>query len=57
VWVANLGSETITRIDPRTGRARRWARVDGDPFAIAVSGGAVWVTLNSEGSLLRLPLR
>ena len=44
VWVANLDGNTVTRLDPRTGRpVGRPLPVGDGPATLAVGGGSVWV--------------
>jgi hypothetical protein len=54
VWVAVLGSEMLVRIDPDTNRITERVNVSGDPLAIATDGRGLFVTLNTDGLLLRL---
>jgi virginiamycin B lyase len=53
VWVAGA-NHTVTRVDPRTGRARR-ARVHvADPAGIAAGEGSVWVASQADGTVTRI---
>jgi YVTN family beta-propeller protein len=55
VWVANTGDETVTRIDPRAGRAvGSPIPVGEDPRAIVAGGGAVWVANFGDGTVSRI---
>jgi YVTN family beta-propeller protein len=54
VWVANDGSGTLTRIDPRTNRVTRRVKAGRGACAVAAGAGFVWVANYETGSLLRL---
>jgi YVTN family beta-propeller protein len=55
VWVANVGDETISRIDPKNTSSRPRTIPVGDyPSDIAVSPGAVWVALGARAELSRI---
>jgi len=43
LWVANYGSSTVTRVDPRTNRVTARIDVGPTPCGLAVGGGALWV--------------
>jgi hypothetical protein len=43
IWVANATSESVTRIDGRTGRIDSFAELRRTPAAIAVGTEAIWV--------------
>jgi peptide/nickel transport system substrate-binding protein len=43
VWVANSGEQTISRIDPRTGRVTT-LDVHAEPTELAVGAGSLWMT-------------
>jgi streptogramin lyase len=54
VWVANDGSGTLARIDPRTNRVTRRVRVGRGACYVAAGGGALWVTYYRTGSVVRV---
>jgi DNA-binding beta-propeller fold protein YncE len=55
VWVTSGGDDTVTRIDPATGRrSGRRVRIAGQPVGVTVAGDSVWVTANDEGTLTRI---
>ena len=54
VWVANDGSGTLVRIDPRTNRVVGRARVGEGACSTATGAGAVWVVNYRTDSLLRV---
>jgi YVTN family beta-propeller protein len=57
-WVANSGSETVSRIDARTGRRQSPPiPVGEDPRAIAASAGAVWVGNFGDATVSRIDTR
>jgi streptogramin lyase len=56
VWVAS-GNDTVTRIDPETGRATVAPREVADPAGIAAGDGSVWVTSRADGTVTRLDPR
>src|SRR4051794_29802617 len=43
LWVANYGSSTVARVDPRTNRVTARINVGATPCGLAVGGGALWV--------------
>jgi streptogramin lyase len=53
VWVAS-GNDTVTRIDPATGRASRAPVKVADPAGIAAGEGSVWVTSRADGTVTRI---
>jgi streptogramin lyase len=53
VWVAS-GNDTVTRIDPATGRTRRAPLEVADPAGIAAGEGSVWVTSQADGIVARI---
>jgi streptogramin lyase len=56
VWVA-AGDHSVTRIDPRTERAKAaQVRVD-EPTGIAAGGGSVWVASHADGTVIRIDPR
>ena len=56
VWVANSGEQTISRIDPQSGRATT-IDVHAAPTELAVGAGAVWMTSSSTRTVSRLDPR
>jgi hypothetical protein len=55
VWVTNADTNTVSRIDPSTGKIIGSAiPVGNDPVAIAVSQGAVWVANQNSNSFSRI---
>ncbi|HEX7310671.1 MAG TPA: hypothetical protein VF232_05775, partial [Gaiellaceae bacterium] len=56
MWVANDGSGTLVRIDPKKNRVTRRIKVGRGACEIAAGFGAVWVTNYRTGSLLRVDL-
>jgi YVTN family beta-propeller protein len=54
IWVANSGDDTITRIDPATGRSDQPIRVGDRPAGVQAAAGSVWVTNSGSGTVSRL---
>src|SRR5437762_1723473 len=61
VWVANSGSGTVSRIDPRSNTVVATIPVGsltdtlfGSPTAVATDGSAVWVAKSAERALARI---
>ena len=55
LWVACRDAGAVLRVDPRTGRTTRRARLGGfRPWAIAYGGGALWVIDRDRAELWRL---
>ena len=48
IWVANLSSNTVTRINPATGAVQATIPVTGSPYALVYDGEAMWVTRQSS---------
>ncbi len=48
IWVANFGSDTVSRVDPATGASTAFP-VGDEPWGVAYDGTSIWVT-NSNGS-------
>ena len=48
VWVANPLAGTLTRVDPATSRVTRSVRVEGQPRALALHDGRLWVAISGE---------
>jgi YVTN family beta-propeller protein len=64
LWVtsdyrANGAAEdvVVVRIDPQTSRAVETVAVGGHPIDVAVTAGAVWVSVANPGTLLRIARR
>jgi YVTN family beta-propeller protein len=54
LWVANGGTNTVMRIDPRAHIVVREVTVGADPVAIAATGSDVWVVNASDGTVDRI---
>jgi YVTN family beta-propeller protein len=54
VWVANEGSDDVSRIDPRADRVSATVAVGDGPRSVAAGAGAVWVTNIEGGSVTRI---
>ena len=54
VWVANLGGNSVSRIDPRTHARVQTIQVGSSPSAIAVGDGFVWVANSLSGSVWKI---
>jgi ABC-type transport system substrate-binding protein/DNA-binding SARP family transcriptional activator/streptogramin lyase len=54
LWVANGGTNTVMRIDPRAQIVVREVAVGADPVAIAATGSDVWVVNASDGTVDRI---
>jgi streptogramin lyase len=54
VWVANDGSGTLARLNPRTNRITARIAVGRGACAVAAGAGAVWVANYRTGRLLRV---
>jgi DNA-binding beta-propeller fold protein YncE len=44
----------VVRIDPQTNQAVETVAVGGHPIDVAVTAGAVWVSVANPGALLRI---
>jgi YVTN family beta-propeller protein len=53
VWVIGRRTDTVTRVDVRTGE-RRVINVGKDPAGIAVGAGAIWVTNSGDDTVTRI---
>ena len=53
VWVAS-GNDTVTRIDPASGRAGQTPVKVADPGGIAAGEGSVWVTSRADDTVTRI---
>ena len=55
MWVTNKDDNSVTRIDPKTGRVDGSAIPVGTrPIGIDVSGGSVWVGNFGDGTVSRI---
>jgi streptogramin lyase len=57
LWVANDGSGTLTRIDPKRNRIARRIRVAKGVCPVAIAGGAVWVASYRTDTVYRVSSR
>lgn len=53
VWASSFDDDTIVRLDPGTGNAEDWIRLEGAPGALATGGGAVWAAIGENGTVVR----
>jgi class 3 adenylate cyclase/DNA-binding beta-propeller fold protein YncE len=53
LWVADIASSEVFRVDPATGRTRR-VEIGGAPTGMATDGKAVWVVAGFAGRLVRI---
>ena len=53
LWVADLDTKTIVRVDPRTGRIVGRLRVGGLPIRLGIGFGSLWVR-DDSGRVLRI---
>lgn len=54
VWVANGGTDTVTRINPRTHAVVEEIPVGGNPVALAATTSDVWVVNAADGTVDRI---
>jgi len=54
LWVASEETDTVTRLDPRTGAVVALVNVGHAPSALAVGEGAVWVVNRTDGTVSRI---
>jgi YVTN family beta-propeller protein len=54
VWVANLGSSTVTLVDGRSARVQAEIEVPLNPYAIAADSRGAWVTTLGTSRLVRI---
>jgi YVTN family beta-propeller protein len=54
VWVANYGSDTVSRIDPTTNQVIGEVAVGHQPCGLAVGAGSVWVDGFGTGRIERI---
>ena len=57
VWVANTGSDNVTRIAPGTGSIIGTFPVGGGPAGIVATTDAVWVANGTDGTVTRIDPR
>ena len=57
VWVANDGSGTLARVDPRTNRVTRRVSVGEGVCSVAAGAGALWVVNYRSNALVRVDPR
>jgi len=57
VWVANDGSGTLTRVDPRTNRVTRRVAVGQGACSVTTGAGALWVVNYKSSALVRVDPR
>src|SRR5262245_46807806 len=57
VWVANDGSGTLARVDPKTNRVTRRVRVGRGACSVATGSGFVWLTNYRTASVVRVSPR
>ncbi|HEX7134174.1 MAG TPA: protein kinase, partial [Iamia sp.] len=56
VWVADVAEDRVIQIDTDADEAGSAVDTEGQPDAIAVADGTLWVTTTDEGALHRIPL-
>ena len=54
VWVSNTGSDTVSRVNPRTQRVASTIRVCDQPVNLDVVGGDVWVPCDGSNEVARI---
>jgi YVTN family beta-propeller protein len=54
VWVANYGSSTLSRIDPKTNRVVGTVHVGTEPCGLAAGAGSIWVDGYGTGTVERV---
>jgi streptogramin lyase len=63
IWVVNFADQTLSRIDPATGRVSANPAIPGSPSAVTYGAGSVWVTTHfglaagDVGSVVRFDSR
>jgi DNA-binding beta-propeller fold protein YncE len=57
VWIANDGSGSLARVNPRTNRVTRRIPVGRGACSVAIGSGFVWVTNYRTGSVVRVEPR
>jgi DNA-binding SARP family transcriptional activator len=56
IWIVNAGDETVSRLDPATGKLVEAVPVGERPGGVAVGNGAVWVANYGSDTVSRIPL-
>jgi DNA-binding SARP family transcriptional activator len=56
VWTIQFGNHQLDQIDATTGRVRRSVEIGGQPQAIAIGDGSVWVATAAPDRLWRVSL-
>ena len=55
LWVVNEGSNSVSRIDPESGRVvGRRSGSGSTPVGIAAGAGSLWVSNNSSDNVTRI---
>jgi YVTN family beta-propeller protein len=54
LWVASIGSDTVTLVDPASGGTIDSFTAGDDPLAITNAFGSIWVTNRNSGTVSRL---
>jgi YVTN family beta-propeller protein len=55
VWVANSGSDSVSKVNPATGAMTQTALTAGSiPFEVAFDGTNIWVTDNGSGKVSKI---
>jgi YVTN family beta-propeller protein len=57
VWVAELGSNSVVRIDPKTNAVVKRYSVGNRPVGVAIGEGAVWVAANGADEVWTIDLQ
>ena len=56
IWIVNAGDETVTRLDPATGKVIDAVAVGDRPAGVAVGHGAAWVANQGSDTVSRIPV-
>jgi streptogramin lyase len=57
LWVANIDSGTVSRVDTTSGTTASYGQVGSRPSALAVAGGRVWVADRYSSQIAALDIR
>lgn len=57
LYVANYGSGTLARVDPRTNKVSKTIRVGDGPCGVVAGGGALWVENFRSSNIVRVDPR
>jgi YVTN family beta-propeller protein len=57
LWVANYGSSTVARVDPKTNKVTARITVGASPCGLAVGGGALWVDGYGTNAIEKIDMR